>query len=230
MRYLRLFGVVVAMCAVGAMFASSALALPSLLIGTVGEGASTWTGESTSKTELQKKNGKTVTCKAATGEATVEAKKPLGAFHIHFTGCKEEKLAVACTGEGEAGEVILSLGSWHLVYDTLKAGLTGSGVAILFLPAAVKFTCGGLVKVEVKAGGMVLCLILNPEALTKLFEFHCNLRGTPFGPEETKYDNETGTWVAITPLEANENGGAFEESVQAGLGLMLFPEDTLIMI
>jgi hypothetical protein len=77
---------------------------------------------------------------------------------------------------------------------------------------------------------MALCLVLNPEALTKRFEGHCNLRGTPFGPEETKYDNAAGTWVAIAPVEANENGGAFEEAVGVGLASVVFSEGTLIMI
>jgi hypothetical protein len=229
MRHLRLLSVFVVACAVGALMASSAFALPSLLIGATGEGASSYTGKSIGETELLKKNGKNTKCTGATGEGTVEAQKPLGAFHITFTGCTGS--GFTCTGEGDNSGAILSLGSWHLVYDTLKSGLTGSGVAILFLVGQTKFTCGGLVKVEVKSGGNVLCLIANPELLTKIFTFNCKKRAAePFGPEETKYDNETGTWVATAELESNENGGAFEPSVQIGTGTDEFKEDTLIMI
>jgi hypothetical protein len=161
----------------------------------------------------------------------VEAKKALGTYHINFTGCKETALSTKCTGTGDETGLILTLGSWHLVYDTLKAGLTGSGVAILFLVGKVNFTCaGGAVAIEVKGGGMVLCLIKNPETLTKTFTFACKLRTGSFGPEETKYDNTAGTMVSITPLESNENGGAFVESVQTGEGTTTYPEDTLIMI
>jgi hypothetical protein len=229
MKHLGLLGAtLIATCAASALLASTALALPSLLIGTVGEGASTWTGENVGQLVAEKKNGKTITCTSGTGEGTVEASKPLGQFHVHATGCAGS--GFTCTGEGENSGVILSLGSWHLVYDTLKAGLTGSGVAILSLLSAGKATCGGIVKIEVKAGGMALCLVLNPEALTKRFEGHCNLRSGSFGPEETKYDNAAGTWVAITPVESNENGGAFEETVGVGLATVVLPEDTLIMI
>jgi hypothetical protein len=233
MRYFRLLGaVLVAVCAVGAMLASSAFALPSLLIGNAGEGASTWTGANVGKTELQLKGGAaSLPCEEAAGEGTVEAKKPLGTYHINFKGCHETALGTKCTGTGDETGLILTLGSWHYVYDTLVSGLTGSGVAILLLVGKVNFECPTIgAKIEVKSGGMVLCLILNPTALTKTFEFHCKLRGTPFGPEETKYDNAAGTMVPITPLEANENGGAFKELVLVGLGTVTYPEDTLIMI
>jgi hypothetical protein len=185
------------------------------------------------QTELQS-NGAAVKmpCESAVAEGTVEAKKPLGAFHIHFKDCHDSLLKETCTGTGEETGVILWLGSWHLVYDTLKAGLTGSGVAILLLLEKVNFVCKALnTAIEVLGGGMVLCLILNPEALTKTFEFHCKLRtGGTFGPEETKYDNEAGTMVSIAPLLSKENGGAAKESVQVGLGTVVYPEDTLIMI
>jgi hypothetical protein len=235
MRYFRLLGgVLMTVCVAGAMLGSSAFALPTLLIGKTETGASTWTGTSIGNTELQS-NGSAakVPCEKATAEGTVEANKPLGSFHIHFSNCHDSLLKETCTGEGEEAGVILSLGSWHLVYDTLKAGLTGSGVAILFLVEKVKFVCKALnTKIEVLGGGMVMCLILNPEALTKTFEFHCKLRtGGTFGPEETKYDNEAGTMVSIAPLQTIENeNGKIKESVQVGLGTIVYPEDTLIMI
>jgi hypothetical protein len=232
MRDFRLLGAVLIVCAVGAMLASSAFALPTLLIGSAGEGASTWTGANVGATEWQINGGLAkIQCKSAVGEGTVEAKKPLGTYHINFKECTDSVLKKACTGTGDEAGLILTLGSWHLVYDTLKAGLTGSGVAILFLAGKVNFECTATgAKIEQKGGGMALCLILNPEALTKTFEFHCKLRSGSFGPEETKYDNAAGTMVSITPLEADENGGAFKELVLVWLGTVVYPEDTLIMI
>jgi len=228
MKYVRPLGVALVVAgAVGALMASLAYALPTLLVGTPGEGASTWTGKATSKTELLTETGPSYTCESATAEGTVEAKKPLGLFHIHFKACTEDGM-FSCSGEGEESGVFLWLGSWHMVYDTLKAGLTGSGVAILFLTSGFKFECL-MSRVEVR-GGMVLCLVLNPEALTKEFEFHCNKRSGRFGPEETKYDNGSGTQVSITPLESSENGGTFKELLLTWSGRVAFPEDTLIMI
>jgi hypothetical protein len=228
MKYVRLLGVaLVAAGAVGALMAPLADALPTLLVGTAEEGASTWTGKATSKTELLTETGPSYACESATTEGTVEAKQPLGLFHIHFKGCTEDGM-ISCSGEGEESGVFLWLGSWHLVYDTLRTGLTGSGVALLFLVSAFKFECV-MSRVEVK-GGMVLCLVLNPEALTKEFEFHCNKRSGSFGPEETKYDNQSGTQVSITPLEFRENGGTLKELLLTWSGRIAFPEDTLIMI
>jgi hypothetical protein len=233
MRYFKVFGLaLVVVCAVGAMLVSSAFALPTLLIGAVLEGESQWTGTNIGKTTLESNGAPAkVECTSAAAEGNVEAKKALGAFHIHFKECHDSLLSQSCTGTGEEAGVILSLGSWHLVYDTLKAGLTGSGVAILFLVEKVNFECKtGPTKIEVLGGGMVLCLIKNPETLTKTFTFACKLRTGSFGPEETKYDNEAGTMVSIHPLESKENGGAAKESVQLGEGTFSPPEDTLIMI
>jgi len=126
--------------------------------------------------------------------------------------------------------VILTAGSRHLVYDTLSTSLTGAGVAILFLTGKVNFKCTSLVKIELPLGGMVLCLVLNPTALTKIFETHCNKAASGNRPLETKYYNEGGTLVSIVALLSNRNGGAFEESTQLGLGTILYPEVALLMI
>jgi hypothetical protein len=228
MRYLGLFCAVLCVCAVGAVMASSAFALPTLLIGPE-EGGFTWTGKEIGKVETEIKSGGQIICQSATAEGTVEAKKPLGAYHSDGRDCTLS--GNLCTGTGDEMGTILGLGSWHLVYDTLVAGLAGSGVAVLSLGSAVKFECdGSLFKIEVKAGGMTLCLVLNPTALTKTFELHCNRRAGGFGPEETKYDNASGTWVSITPTEASVNGSAFEETIGVGLATIGLPQDTLIMI
>lgn len=228
MRYFRLIGAALAAVFVlGAAMAVSASALPEILPTTI----TTFTGKKAGSAEakLVKANGETVECKEAKGEnGTVESNRHLGLFHISFTGCKAFGF-VGCTGLGESPGVILSLGSWHVVFDTLKASLSEAGVAVLFLPGEVHFSCSTEL-VTVAAGGMVLCLILNPTALTKVFEFHCNKASGANRPEETKYYNEAGTLVPITPLSSKKNEGTAEESTEVALGTIEYPEAALLMI
>jgi hypothetical protein len=51
-----------------------------------------------------------------------------------------KKRLVECTGLGEAKEVILVLGTYHLVFDKLGTG-AALGVGILSLLEPVRFTC-----------------------------------------------------------------------------------------
>lgn len=231
MRSFKLFGAALgALFAVAAVMSTSAFALPTVLIGN-SEQLITYADTSTGQTVLETV-GTLVRCGKAFSEGTLEASKPLGPFHIHFKECKGEAGggSASCTGEGEESGVILVLGSDHLVYDTLKTSLSEAGVAILFLVGAVKFSCAsGLINVEVRLGGMVLCLISNPIALTKIFEFHC--KAVAAGkPEESKYYNAAGTLVPIGTLLFSLNGGTPTEAVEVGSGLIEFSEDVLIMI
>ena len=227
MKYFRLFGVaLVALCALGAVMAVSASALPTLLPETI----ATYTGKSTGATELSRQGGlAAVTCTKATGEGTVEGNRHLGMFKITFEKCKAG--GGPCTGLGAAAENILSEGSYHIVFDTLGATLGAAGVAILFLLAAFHFVCNtiiGEVLNTVAAGGMVLCLIANPTALTKVFEFKC--KGSAGKPEETKYYNEAGTLVAISPLMSSENEKTATEGAQSGNATVEYKEAALLML
>lgn len=222
MRFLKLFGAAfVAVVALGAVVTASAFALPSILPETVKE----FTGKSTSSTtELinTAHPSKKITCKKATGlENTIEQPKPLGLFHIHFKECSAEGGIATCTGLGESESgVILVLGSWHLVYDTLSANLSADGLAILYLLGAVHFTCKfGTIEdlIVVPLGGMVLCLIPNAGGPSKVYEFKCE-QTAGHQPTDTHYYNEGGTLVSIAPLLAAENEGTAEESVQVGNG------------
>jgi len=104
------------------------------------------------------------------------------------------------------------------VFDTLGATLGAAGVADLFLVQETHFVCAGVNKLFiVPAGGMVLCLVKNPTAKTKVFEFGCKERSGG-GPEETKYYNEGGTLVSITPLLTSEAEATAKESIQNGIG------------
>jgi hypothetical protein len=227
MRHLRLIGIaLVAGCAIGASMADSGFALPTVLPETT----KNWTGTTPFKNELWKLNGENkVTCNETTAEGNIEASKPLGMFHLRFKRC-ETQLLTKCTGTGDEAGVILELGSWHLVYDTLGANLNAAGVAVLLLVASMKWECPPVDTFEMKSGGMVLCLIASPTALTKTFEYSCTKANNERRPGETKYYNGAGTLVSSSPLLANENGGVFEEIAQLGLGFMSYGENVLIMI
>jgi hypothetical protein len=231
MRYWKLFGVaVVAVCALGVSMSVSAFgALPLVLPETV----KTFTGKSVGTGLLQEKGGTKVECKTAKAmEGTVEQPKPLGLFHIHFEGCTTTVLGQSgeCTGLGDEKGTILSLGSYHLVYDSL----TPLGVAILFLLDNVHFTCtvlGVTALVLVPLGGMVLCLILSPEVLAAVYEFHCNQTASGSGvAQESKYYNEGGTLVSISTLLSAENEKTAGESAEVALGTIEYPVDVLLMI
>jgi hypothetical protein len=232
MRYLRLFGaVLVAACALGAVVLATASALPTILPETITTWSGTNVGEITFSSLNSKSEEETFKCEKAGAEGTLEQPRPLGLYHIHIEGCKGPSSST-CTGLGETGGTILALGSWHLVFDTLKSVLLEAGVAILFLTGKVHFVCTFLTineLVVVLLGGMMLCLILNPTVLTKTFEFHCKKRTSPFGPEETKYYNEGGTLVSIVGLLSAKNEGTEGESVQVWLGAVTYGQDALIM-
>ena len=225
----------VAVFALGALMASSAFALPEILSS---GGVTEFTGKSVGETNLHVVRSSTkVSCRSATAEGSVEANNHLGLFHIDFKTCSArlgETSLGTCTGLSEESGVILSLGSWHLVWDSLSTG-AGLKVAILFLVASVHFSCRPVIGSEklfvVSSGGMVLCLIQNPAALTKVFEFQCN-ETRAGGPEDTKYYNESGTLVNISPLMTTENeNGRPEESIQRGSGTVEYrgTETVLLM-
>jgi len=234
MKFFRLLLVsLVAVFAFGALMASSAFALPEILP----ESITSFTGKNVGETNLHVVRSSTnVSCRSATAEGSLE-NRHLGLFHIDFKTCSArlgETSLGTCTGLSEESGVILSLGSWHLVWDSLSSG-AGLKVAILFLVDNVHFSCRPVIGSEklfvVSLGGMVLCLVLNPEALTKVFEFHCN-ENREGRPEDTKYYNEGGTLVNISPLMTTENeNGRPEESIQRGLGTVEYrgTETVLLM-
>jgi hypothetical protein len=148
-----------------------------------------WTGES-GKGTLEVLKGESIICVKDKSEGTFEANKPLGKFHIDFEGCKTAG-GVGCTGLGEANEVILTLGTTHLVWDKLGAEL---GAGVLFLVETTHFLCFiELVEVE----GEVLCLIKPVNAKVKHFEVVCKPAALAGDPGETTYWNEGGTEVKM---------------------------------
>jgi hypothetical protein len=176
-------------------------------------GAVKFTGNNTTKTELVKLNGLKVECSGNTDEGEFEAKKPLGLFHIKFTGCKGLVNLVTCTGLGDTSGTILVLGTFHIVYDKLGTG-EALGAAVLFLLEEVHFSCS-LTLVRVK--GEVLCLISPINKLAKKAKVTCEQSGGD--PKEVVYWNAAGSEVNIKEgLLASENMGAFEMSAEGGSG------------
>jgi hypothetical protein len=229
MKNAKVVGVVVMVfCAVGLVIAASAVALPTLLPETITK----YTGKSIGEAELGRQGGLAeVKCKSSTDEGTVEANRHLGLFKLTFEKCKAA--GGPCTGLGAASENIILEGSYHLVFDTLGATLGAAGVAILFLLAAAHLVCTvpiiGEVLDVVNAGSMVLCLVTNPTALTKAFEFQCKGKGgKPEG--STKYYNEGGTLVSIAGLKSSEQEGTATEGDLSVTGTTEYSEAALLML
>jgi hypothetical protein len=222
MRQLKLVGLAcLALFALTAAMASSAsaLILPEILPLVEGR---TFTGENDGANPiLESVGGTKVECKGgATATGTEEAKKPLGLFHITFKGCKA---GLACTGEGDEKEVILSLGTWHLVFDQEKPELL---TATLFLPDVTKFECG-FVKIEVK--GSVLCLDLPLLADKRHFLFHCT-QNKGVGDEKLYFNagDKAGDNGKVK-LECKKGVEAVEECGELALGLVLYEKEITLV-
>jgi hypothetical protein len=129
----------------------------------------------------------------------------LGLFHLHFKGCKSS--GVGCSTAGDAKEVILALGTVHLVFDKITEGL---GAGVLLLLEEVHMTCGELIKVLILVRGSILCLATPINTLIKEGEVICKQTGGDQA-ERSYWTSETGTEEKAT-LETSINGGAFEIS------------------
>jgi hypothetical protein len=227
MRYLTLFSVALATtCALGIVVAASAVALPTILPETL----KSWIGKSLGEVKVEKQGGLATTeCASATGEGTIEANGHSGLYHITFEKC--EGADTVCTGLGDASGTILSLGSWHIVFYTLKATLGEAGVATLFLVDNIHFECGsfGLGLQEAFANGMVLCPNTDEVALTKAFEVLCK-EGAALHPLLSKYYNAAGELTKITPLEFSEDEGTEVEGLVIGNSRVTVSEAGLMML
>jgi hypothetical protein len=183
-----------------AVFASAAAlstsAFSALPVNLPAEGIErTWTGASEGKPELQQPGQETVECEKAPAEGNEEAGKPLGLFHIIFEECKTKVSKVKCTGLGDPTGDILSLGSWHLVFDKLGTG-TELLTALLFLPEHVHFTCAFILVLVL---GALVCLHLVPTEQNKTHSFHCVVQAN--GEQEDKtYETENGGQVTAILL------------------------------
>ena len=227
MQRFKILGLVLmAVFALSAVVSATASAeLPVILTkAKVVAGAVKFKGTNTTTTKLVKLNGSEVSCSGNTVEGEFEAKKPLGLFHIHFTGCKGP-LATTCTGLSDAAGTILALGTIHIVYDKLGTG-TELGAAVLFLIELLHFSCS-IVLILVK--GELLCLITPINKLATVFTTKCEQEKAG-DPKEVVYWNDEGKEVNIKEgLLASESDGTFEMSSQVGEGAITTAEEVEIM-
>jgi len=210
MRRFRMIGLMLAsLFIIGGAVSAMAFALPTLL-NSLGElaGSVKYTDYTNSKSTLTKLSGSIITCVSARSEGEFTKNSVLGPFHITFSTCTGLSGLVTCTGTGDTSGVILSLGTAHLVYDSL----TTLGVAALLLVAPTTFSCAGVATVETK--GELLCLVEPINTLVLQGTFICKEKAAGDGdPGEIFYWNDAGEPVNIAEgLLANENGGAFEMS------------------
>ncbi len=223
MHRLKILGV-----ALMAVFALSVVvsATASAAVVILPEVAESWKGESGVGSLEVLKGAAKIECKKDKSEGTFEATKPLGTFHIDFEGCKAS--IAACTGLGEAKEVILTLGTTHLVFDTLAAKLSENGVGVLFLVEPTHFECLGKLFV---VSGQLLCLIKPPEKLAKHFEIVCSKGKESGDPGETVYWNEEGKEVKMGEelLLTAENEKPGVMSGENTTALILTEKEILIM-
>jgi hypothetical protein len=182
-----------------------------------------WTGESGKGSLEVLKGAAVIECKKDKSEGTFEPKKPLGSFHIDFEGCKAS--IATCTGLGEpVAGTILTLGTFHLVYDTLGSVLSEAGVGVLFLVLPTHFECtitNTLLVVE----GEVLCLIKPVNTEVKHWEIVCERGATAGDPKETVYWNEAGTKIQMGEnlllTHENEKAGVMSSELTTALILSI---------
>lgn len=224
MQRLKILGLaLVAVFALSAVVSATAFALPVVLP----EPEEKWTGES-GKSLLETLGGARIKCVKDKSEGTIEAKKPLGLFHITFEECKGEKggFSGTCTGLGDKPGQILALGKYHLVNDKLG---TPPGVGILFLLEHVHFICTIIIEVLVLVLGEVLCLIKPVNEKVKHFEIVCEQsKGDPL---ETVYwdENDKEVKMGLEGLKASLDDKTYEMSGQEGTALILTTNNIEIM-
>jgi hypothetical protein len=214
MRRLSLIGLaLIAVLALGAFAASTAFALPELLphgswTGKDDGGAAKPTLEISGSTNI-------VICESGATANGADETDTLGLFHIDFLGCVIKGTAVKCESASDTAGTILLLGTYHYVFDTLGAG-ESLGVAILFLPEHLHFTCltpfvNTLILV---LGPGPICLILKPLESNLTHLFHCEQeKGIQ---KERTYWNDEGKEVKAS-LKCSVNEGAEGECAELAL-------------
>jgi hypothetical protein len=215
MRTAKIIGVAVAACLALAAAASGASAA-ELAITTGQAYPQEFLGEATSPPEAvltNTFNGNEVKC----GNTLIKGvlNSPTDALVLllfHKCTAKVSGVTVNCTTSGEPTGLIhsalLALPVW-LDKAKTKPGLLfeKEGTALL-----AKFTCGGLVTIEVR--GSVVAAITEPPAKTKSnhMTVSAEVEGTGTAAKQKFTKVEEGAAEFI--LESNENGGAFHRSTE----------------
>jgi hypothetical protein len=160
---------------------------------------------SISEAEYVLTNKNQMKCTTSTVGTLEEESSSLGSFHMVLKGClgTTSGISAKCTGlgDGTTGE-ILSLGTYHLVYDT---GGTELGVAALYLQAPTHFTCAGLFLNAIS--GQLICLIKEPYVEKTLHEVVCTGAS---GKQTETYLNDSGTTVSPKLSVSEGESGSVE--------------------
>jgi hypothetical protein len=217
MQQFKILGVaLMAVFALSAFVSATASALPVILP----EAAETWTGQSGPGT-LETVKGTKIVCEEDTSEGTIEKSGKLGLFHIDFHKCTSS--GAECMSLSDENELILVLGTYHVVNDKLNP----NGVAFLFLLEPVHIECplgGALSVVE----GKVLCLVKPINTLAKHFEIVCEILNKK--PNEVVYWGEKGEEINIAEgLKTTKNEKTTEVSGELTTSLILSTKELLIM-
>jgi hypothetical protein len=177
-RFIRLFGLLIAVLAFAGVATASAMAEEMLPLN-LPQVKKAWTAKKAAGSEikLEATAGNILTALEVKGTGK-DTSDTLGEFSLTFEDVKEG--TKVCTGTGDATGSVLSNGTYHYVFDSLSP----LGVAVLFLTVSTGFTCEGGLPVTVEAG-TVLCLILEPESSKAIHLLHC---------EQTKGVAKEKTW------------------------------------
>jgi hypothetical protein len=217
MKRFKILGVMLAAMWVMGLMATSAFALPDISITLGSYPLHLNYLSNTVATKLETVNGSELTGTGLhvlylTGELTA-----LGTFRAIFLKVVKGTGAEHCFNQGEeaAGEV-LTEGSFHLVYTSLKGSTQGLQIGILYLPKALTGATGIKCKasgVEVKVRGSVIGSIVTlPEGENERIGQKSVLAGTLGKQAIRAYWNDEGTGL-LAKLESSV-GASFLEADQ----------------
>ncbi len=201
MKRLKLLGVMlVAMCAMGLM-ATSAFALPEVsltLSGSSGPLHLNYTSPTVETTLEEAAGGRLGGVGLTLLLLTSGAVTSLGTFRADFTNVGEVKSLKKCNTLNDATGVVLTEGSFHLVYTNLSPLLMG----VLYLPKEVELKCEGF---NFNVRGSVLSSLnaagTNATELTNVSG--ALLKGATAGSQQVpEFYNDAGTKL-VAKLESN---------------------------
>jgi hypothetical protein len=233
MKYLKVFGLaLVAVVALGVSMASSAFALPDLSV-TLGEGyplhiqvtlltVRTHLSNVVTGGGVEELHGEGLLLLFLTFSLT-----DLGTFEALFTKV-QTRAGVACKSSGDPSEEVLTLGTFHIVWTSLRGSARGLTLGELFLPLPFMITCGAK---TVNIQGSVLSSLNSNrlQAASDYTQLGGLLQGNGEGePKLVWFYNESGNPVKAK-LEANFGSGfrqsaeeVEEEVVASSLGGKMF--------
>lgn len=195
MHRIKVLGIAaLALFAIAAISASSAMALPEYSV------SSTFTGTSGASTLETVKSGTTIECSKDKNSGSVTGKSGSGKFTVDFEGCKSG--AAACNSEGDKKGTILSEGTTTLGYISKSAKTVG----VLIKTTEVKISCGeGALLAQVK--GELICPITPVNTDTTSYTQKCEKSAKGVQTPQKFEGSEKSEH-----LETSFGGAAFEES------------------